>query len=212
MTKYQQQLSELLRPQQLGDLTIAQRDIDRLQRMADSGDIMDLIFYGEPGTGKTSAARILIKSMVDLSVLEVNGSSANGVNYIREKISPFIRSPSVLFYKKLAFIDEADGLSKAAQMLLRYEIENKRNARLIFTANDIRKLSEAIQSRMLSICFDVSPSNWIEVLKRLNERYQAKLTELGIQYDKDRLSEIVGLYYPDFRAIANHIEYEFAFA
>jgi hypothetical protein len=49
-------------------------------------------------------------------------------------------------------------------------------------------------------------------LKRLNDRYQTKLTELGIKYDKDRLSEIMGLYYPDFRAIANHIEYEFAFA
>jgi DNA polymerase III delta prime subunit len=110
------------------------------------------------------------------------------------------------------FIDEADGLSKPAQSSLRYEIENKRNARFIFTANDIRKLSEAIQSRMLSICFDVSPSNRIEVMNRLGERYQAKLTELGIQYERDRLLEIMGLYYPDFRAIANHIEYEFAFA
>ena len=212
MTKYQQHLSELLRPQQLGDLTIAQRDIDRLQRMADTGDIMDLIFYGEPGTGKTSAARILFKAIGVDQPLEVNGSSASGIDFIRQKISPYARSPSILNWKKGVFIDEADGLSKPAQSSLRYEIENKRNARFIFTANDIRKLSEAIQSRMLSICFDVSPSNRIEVMNRLGERYQAKLTELGIQYDKDRLLEIMGLYYPDFRAIANHIEYEFAFA
>jgi putative ATPase len=211
MNKYQQQLSELLRPQQLGDLTIAQRDIDRLQRMADSGDIMDLIFYGKPGTGKTSAARILIKAM-DAHTLEVNGSSANGIEYIREKIGPHARSTTVMPCRKVIFIDEADGLTKAAQSTLRYVIENKRNARFIFTANDFGKLSEAIQSRMLSICFDISPINRIEVLKRLGERYQSKLTQLGIQYEKDRLSEIMGLYYPDFRAIANHIEYEFAFA
>jgi len=212
MIKYRQLLSELLRPQQLGDLTLPQRDIERLQRMTDSGDVMDLILYGEPGTGKTSAARILLKSMGVDHPLEVNGSSANGVDYIRQKISPYARSTTVLQSKKVVFIDEADGLSKAAQSSLRYEIENKRNARFIFTANEIGKLSEAIQSRMLSLCFDVPPADRIAVLNRLNDRYQAKLTELGIQYDKDRLSEIMGLYYPDFRAIANHLEYEFAFA
>jgi putative ATPase len=212
MSNYQQALSELLRPQQLGDLTISQKDIERLQQMADSGNMMDLIFYGEPGTGKTSAARILIKATGVDHPLEVNGSSASGIDYIRDKIGPYARSPSVLQSKKLVFIDEADGLTKPAQSSLRYVIENKRNTRFIFTANDIGKLSEAIQSRMLSIRFDVSPNNRLEVLKRLNERYQAQLTELGIQFDKDRLSEIMGLYYPDFRAIANNLEYEFAFA
>jgi putative ATPase len=212
MNKYHQLLSELLRPQQLCDLTIPQRDIERLQRMADSGDMMDLIFYGEPGTGKTSAARILVKAMGVEHPLVVNGSSANGVDYIREKIGPYAQATTVLQNKKVVFIDEADGLSKAAQSSLRYEIENKRNSRFILTANNIGKLSEAIQSRMLSLCFDVSPANRIAVLERLNERYEARLTELGIQYDRDRLSEIMGLYYPDFRAIANHLEYEFAFA
>src|ERR1700720_3566276 len=115
MSKYQQLLSELLRPQQLGDLTIPQKDIDRLQRMADSGDMMDLIFYGEPGTGKTSAARILVKSIGVDHPLEVNGSSASGIDYIREKIAPYARTTSVLQSKKAVFIDEADGLSKAAQ-------------------------------------------------------------------------------------------------
>jgi replication-associated recombination protein RarA len=212
MSKYPQLLSELLRPQQLGDLTISQKDIERLQRMAGSGDIMDMIFYGEPGTGKTSAARILIGAIGVDHPLEVNGSSANGIDYIRDKIAPYAQATSVLQNKKLVFVDEADGLSRVAQSALRYVIENKRNARFIFTANNIGKLSEAIQSRMLSLCFDISPENRIEVLKRLNERYQTKLGELGIQYDKDRLSEIMGLYYPDFRAIANRLEYEFAFA
>jgi DNA polymerase III delta prime subunit len=173
---------------------------------------MDLIFYGQPGTGKTSAARIIIKATGVDHPLELNGSSANGIDYIRQKIAPYVRPTTVFPMKKVVFIDEADGMSKAAQNGLKYEIENKRNARFILTANDIGKLSEPIQSRMLSICFDVSPSNRVEVLKRLGERYQSKLAELGIQYDEDRLSEIMGLYYPDFREIANHIEYEFAFA
>ena len=52
-------VSELLRPQQLGDLTLPRRDIDRLQRMIDTDDVMSMLFYGEPGLGKTSAARLI---------------------------------------------------------------------------------------------------------------------------------------------------------
>jgi hypothetical protein len=58
-----QLVSELLRPQQLGDLTLPQPIIDRLQRMIDSNSIMNMLFYGDAGLGKTSAARILGNSL-----------------------------------------------------------------------------------------------------------------------------------------------------
>jgi hypothetical protein len=49
-----------------------------------------------------------------------------------------------------------------------------------------------------------------EVQARLIERYESKLTEVGIKYDERRLKEIVGIYYPDLRSIANQVEYDFA--
>ena len=49
MTRPNQLVSELLRPQQLDDLTLPRRVIDRLQRMIDTGTIMNMIFYGKPG-------------------------------------------------------------------------------------------------------------------------------------------------------------------
>ena len=49
VSESKQPLSELLRPQQLDDLTFPQSTIDRLQRMIDSKNIMNMLFYGKPG-------------------------------------------------------------------------------------------------------------------------------------------------------------------
>jgi replication-associated recombination protein RarA len=63
MSEPKQLVSELLRPQRLGDLTLPQRVIDRLQRMIHERSIMNMLFYGRPGLGKTSAARVFINAL-----------------------------------------------------------------------------------------------------------------------------------------------------
>lgn len=210
MTMGKLPFSELLRPQQLRDLTIPQRDIDRLQRMVDSGNIMNMLFYGEPGTGKTSAVRIIIGPSV-LNGLELNGASATGIDYVREVIENFAAHMKLYPGHKICFIDEADGLSPNAQQALQYLIEKtSSNCRYLFTANNVRKLRDGIQSRMMMVCFDVAPCDVDEVLARLQARYEALLLERGIAYDPKRLREIIGIWFPDLRSIANRVEYEFA--
>ena len=212
MTDNSKLLSEVLRPQHLGDLTLPQRDIERLKQMVHSGTIMNMIFYGRPGLGKTSAARAIIAELVtnaDADCYELNGSSGNGAAEVR-KIRDYALSGSLNDGIKLCFIDEADFLSPQAQASLRYIIEkSSKRCRFLFTANDAYRFSEAICSRMRNICFDISPSDRAEVLERLIGRYQEMLPALGIKYDEKRLKEIVGIYFPDLRAIANEFEYEF---
>ena len=215
MTDNTKLLSELLRPQQLGDLTLPQRDIERLKQMVHSGTIMNMIFYGRPGLGKTSAARAIIAELVanaDADCYELNGSSGNGAAEVR-KVQDYARSGSLNSGIKICFIDEADFLSLQAQASLRYIVENSsKRCRFIFTANDASRFSEAIRSRMRKLCFDIAPSDRAEVLQRLIKRYQEKLPTLGIEYEEKRLKEIVGIYFPDLRAIANEFEYEFGSA
>ena len=215
MTDNTKLLSELLRPQQLGDLTLPQRDIERLKQMVHSGTIMNMIFYGRPGLGKTSAARAIIAELVanaDADCYELNGSSGNGAAEVR-KVQDYARSGSLNSGIKICFIDEADFLSLQAQASLRYIVENSsKRCRFIFTANDASRFSEAIRSRMRKIRFDIAPSDRAEVLQRLIKRYQEKLPTLGIEYEEKRLKEIVGIYFPDLRAIANEFEYEFGSA
>ena len=113
---------------------------------------------------------------------------------------------------KICFIDEADFLSPQAQASLRYIVEKSapRRSRFLFTANNVNRFSEAICSRMRRICFDIAPSDRAEVIEQLIKRYQEMLPTLGIKHDEKRLREIVGIYFPDLRAIANEFEYEFA--
>jgi DNA polymerase III delta prime subunit len=209
MPSHQQLLSEVLRPRHLGDLTIPQRCVQRLQRMLDERNVMNMIFYGRAGTGKTSAARI-IAGHEDFDCFTINGSSASGIDYVRDKIESFAHTGSVYLRKKICFIDEADGLSKAAQMALRHLMEQSSgNCRFLFTANEISKLLQGIQSRMQLVCFDIFVSDADEILARLRQRYRETLNSLGIDFDEKLLDEITAMYFPDLRSIANRIEFEF---
>jgi DNA polymerase III delta prime subunit len=142
---------------------------------------------------------------------EIDGSLATGIDFVRTDITRFGSSVAMFDGLKICFIDEADYISKKAQAALRKPIEKySSNARFIFAVNDKSKLLPAITSRLMPICFDIDSSNRSEVIGRLRERCKSKLSELSVQYDEKRLNEIVGIYYPDFRAIANHLEFEFA--
>src|SRR6516164_4018107 len=63
-------LSELLRPQEIGDLTLPASDIEHLSRMVTSRSIMNMLFYGKPGLGKTAAARAIAR-LVDTDSCEL---------------------------------------------------------------------------------------------------------------------------------------------
>jgi DNA polymerase III delta prime subunit len=205
-------LSELLRPQQLGDLTLPQNVIDKLQRIVSNGSIPNMLFYGQPGMGKTSAARIIVKDLGPGRSTEINGSSATGIDFVRQRIEGF--AFTVCMYgggPKVCFIDEAEFVSKQAQAALRKVIENtSSNCRFIFAVNDRHKLIPALDSRLLPICFDVAPNERSEVIGKLISRYTTKLAGLKIELDPLRLAQIVGIYYPDLRRIANTIEFDIA--
>jgi replication factor C small subunit len=204
-------LSELLRPQQLSDLTLSRPVINRLQQMIDTDAVMHMLFYGNPGVGKTSAARIIMNGLGENGSVEFNGSSVNGVDFVRAKVQSYTMSRSLLAeHRKLCFIDEADYMSKPGQAALRKIIEDHSEVcRFILAVNDGSKLIPALQSRLQRISFDVEPTRRAEVKAAVLERYEIKLTEYGIRFDGRRLVELVGIYFPDFRTIANQIEFEF---
>ena len=205
-------LSEQLRPQQLSDLILPQQIIARLEHMLKAGDIMNMIFHGLPGHGKTSAARIITKHLeahAEGFTYKFNGSSGTGAEDVR-KINEYASSGSLIFGPTICFIDEADYLSQNAQAALRYVIENSLDRwRFLFTANDIDKISGPLQSRMQPVCFDIAPSDRSEITERLIKRYQETLPKLGVKYDEKRLREIVGLKFPDLRKIANAFDFAF---
>ena len=202
------QLSEHLRPTDLSDLVQPTTMIDSLERMAREGQLTNMLFYGNPGVGKTSAARILIKR-VEADDYEINGSLDTGIDAIRDLVR-WASSCSLFGKSKVCFVDECEFLSSNAQAALRGLIEKYPRVTFLMTANDIRKLDPALKSRCMPLCFDLAKKDEPEVIARLCGRYEERLKELGFVVDPTRLGEIVHLYFPDLRAIANRLEFEFA--
>lgn len=200
-------LSETLRPRDFADLVQPQHMVDRLERMADERQLMNMLFYGQPGIGKTSAARILL-SKLGADPYEVNGSVETGINAVRDDLVAYCRTGHVFGLQKACFIDECEYLSSNAQAGLRGVIEQSQRVPFLLTANDIRKLHPALKSRCLPICFDPNPLEAKEIVERLFTRYRTKLDSIGLDIGDDDLRKILYTEFPDFRRVANRIEFE----
>jgi replication-associated recombination protein RarA len=197
-------LSEILRPEALGDLTLPTLTIERLQRVIESGSKVNMLFYGPPGSGKTSAARIFMDA--------VGGSmTINRSSETRPNLAKYMENFASRVGAEICFVDEAQFISKRDQMVLPDIIDwLSRSCRFFFAATDIEKLIPALRSRLTEISFEVPPEDREEVQKRLMERYENMLSADGFTFDKVRLEQIIEANFPDLRSIANNIEFEFA--
>lgn len=204
-------LSELLRPQNLHDLTLSDHVIRRLQAMFNARTPLNMVFHGPPGTGKTSAAKIFAAGWDRFDVMQINGAMDTGIDKIRDQISGFAVSPfSTCEHVRLCFIDEADHLSKSAQASLRVVIERcSSECRFIFAINEIGKLEQPLRSRLKAIDFAIRLANKDALQDRYIGSISGRLSELGISFNLERLVRIVSIHFPDLRTIANEIEFEF---
>ena len=201
-------ISETLRPMKFNELVLDKQFQDKLQKMHDSRTVMNMIFYGKPGSGKTSAARIFVDSP-DFDCLPINGSLDTKIEIVRTKILNFATSMSLFSHHKICFIDEADYLSKSSQASLRGVIEDtSKNCRYIFTANDMSKIHPALCSRLMPICFDMTAMQIEDELQRYKERVIAFMKEQSIEVDELRINRVIEMNFPDYRTIANKLEFE----
>ena len=204
-------VSEIMSPHRLSDLTLPAPMIARLQKMVETNSPMNMLFYGKVGTGKTSATRLFADCAEPthfgraFSVWE--GSEVKNVESVRTNISRGLSSVGF----KIFVLDGADVVPIAAQQVLPSIMDEAMcHCRFIFTVADDSKIIPEIRSRLMPICFDTERSDREEVQERLIGRYKSKLTEYGIEYDKQRLTEIICNSLPDLRAIAQKVEFEFA--
>ena len=112
-----------------------------------------LLFVGPPGNGKTSAARVIGMKMlgndgVKTDFYECNASDDRGIEFVRVFLKQAATTAPYIGDRKVILLDEADGLTAAAQDAMKQIVENNTgNCLFIFTANDISKIRPAIKSR-----------------------------------------------------------------
>jgi DNA polymerase III delta prime subunit len=162
----------------------------------ENGDIPHLLLYGKAGTGKTTLAKIIIKS-IECDYMVINASDENGVDTIREKIKNFASTVGFKPYKIL-LLDEADYLTTAGQAILRNLMETfSSHCRFILTCNYVEKIIEPVQSRCQT--FQILPPSKKEVAVHISKLLKSE----GVQFEVKDLVPIIDASYPDIRKIIN---------
>jgi DNA polymerase III delta prime subunit len=203
-----QLLSDLVRPQTIDELALVEQDIQRLKQMLCRGSIMNMLAHGQSGTGKTTACKIILKTIAPANGVEFAGSSAWNADTMAQ-LDMYASTQALVGGRKACLIDEVDLLPKSMQNALRPIIDmTSPTTPFLFTANDIKKVVPAIQSRALPLCFDVAAADRTDVKERLQTRYMRIMINANIPCDIERLERIIDDHFRDLRTIANCLQWE----
>ena len=136
----------------------------------------------------------------DADVLEVNASRETGIDFIRDKIVPFISTIAWGPFK-VVLLDEADRLSPNAQDSLKGIIEEYSSfARFILTCNSPNKIMPALHSRCQQFHFTKLD------ITEYTARAATVLVEESIEFDLETLDLYVSTAYPDLRKCLNLLQ------
>lgn len=170
-------LADRLRPQTLEEVVGQQHILSRegiLRRIAQSGQLPNMIFYGPPGTGKTTVARILARQ-AGKKLFKLNGTTA-GTADIKEVISSLDTLDGI--NGVVLYLDEIQYLNKKQQQTLLEFLENGQITLIASTTeNPYFYVYSAIISRSTVFEFKAVPQE--EVERAVLRGAQALEEELG---------------------------------
>ena len=155
-----------------------------LDRMVASDNVpQGILFSGPRGTGKTSTARILAKSLDAGDPIEVDAASHGLVADVREMIETLRYSNGEKY--RVVIYDEAHSMSKEAFNALLKTLEEPPSGTIfILVTTEPEKIPETVKSRLMEFTFrKISPSIILDRLLYV-------VDQEGIEIDRDLLSYI----------------------
>lgn len=187
---------EKYRPKHLKNIIGQNNIISTIKNMIKNNySITNLLFYGMPGTGKTTTILSLCYELFGPNnfknrVLELNASDERGIGVVRDSILRFAKtslsSPDPNYPSppiKLIILDEADAMTYDAQSALRKIMEDYlETTRFCIICNYIEKIIKPIVSRCMFFNFvPLDNKLIIKHLKKIAEKEKLKLNDEDIE-------------------------------
>nr|WP_072537208.1 replication-associated recombination protein A [Anaerococcus mediterraneensis] len=176
-----------------------------IRRMIKADRIYSMIFYGPPGVGKTTLAKIISKS-THMAFEEIS-AVASGIGDLKEKIKIAKDNLSYENKKTILFIDEIHRFNKSQQDYLLPFVEDSTIILIgATTENPYFEVNKALVSRM-----------YIFELKELSEGNLRELIDLALSEDiilkeknisisEDAIDRLIKYSNGDSRALLNALE------
>ena len=187
---------EKYRPSKLVDYVGNEHLKSKVENYLETGEIPHLLLYGKAGTGKTTLAKLIIKS-IECDYMIINASDENNVETVRNKVKNFASSMGFKPFK-IIILDEFDYMTPGAQAILRNLMETfSAHCRFILTCNYVEKVIAPIQSRCQS--FQIVPPTKKDVAMQISKI----LKNEEIEFEVKDLVPIIDAAYPDIRKVIN---------
>ena len=198
-------LSELMRPSKLENFVGQEHLVGKdgpIYKLIKNKNVYSMIFWGPPGVGKTTLARI-ISSSLNANFVEITPTSS-GVNDIKKIVS---EAKNLLNTNKktILFVDEIHRFSKSQQDYLLQHVEN---GTVVLIGATTENPSFEIISPLLSRCTVYVFKNLVESdLLQLLEKAVTflKLNKIEINFNTESKDYLVNIANGDGRFILNSI-------
>lgn len=201
---------EKYRPKTMDSIVLDEYNKKILNNLLKNSSFPNTLFFGPPGTGKTTTIINLIKKYQENTagkscselIIHLNASDERGIDTIRTQIQEFIKSET-LFTKgnKFVILDEVDYMTKNGQMALKTLVEKyNKNVSFCLICNYISKIDKPLQDLFMHFRFTKLPKNYIkEFLLDIMKQEQLVITDNIIEH-------IIDYFKSDIRSMINYIQ------
>ena len=213
---------EKYRPNHFQDIVLDHTNRTLFQNIIRFGHFPNLMFYGSPGTGKTTTIMNLIHEYQyhyegggtnptantqcigkhQENIIHLNASDERGIDVIRIQINQFVKTKNMFEQGvKFVILDEVDYMTKNAQQSLKVLIQTcVSNVRFCLICNYISKIDETLQNEFICVRFNQLPKSEIQgFMRNISEKENMCLTNAQIE-------TIQHLYRSDIRSMINFMQ------